>query len=413
MQRSDFTTFDLGQACLRLKDGLRFSIQQGKHGCWYLVEDDARGKFFRIGATEFTFLSLLDGQTPLSSVMATTCSLLGAKALGEQEAVLLCKWLVDSGLANTRSSTASVALREKQETRDEQMKIQKLNPVSIRIPLVDLDRFAETACRYLHWLVSWPIAAIWLATCVYGLLSLTISWDRIGNVDVFSRNNFIWMIATWLILKLIHEFAHVLVCKKFGGKVCKGGILLLLLIPMPFVDVTSAWRFPNKYQRILTSAAGMLAEIFVAAIAAMVWANTTPGTVNFHAANIMVAASLHTLLFNANPLMRFDGYHILADWLELPNLGNHGHRYVSGVFNQWFFGKERKPLQYAGVHEQIIKLYGFAALIWKILLCIVLSFAAANLFNGIGLLVALLAGTLWLGIAGCRTDQISRGWFRV
>ena len=167
---------------------------------------------------------------------------------------------------------------------------------------------------------------------------------------------------------------------------------------MPFVDVTSAWRFPSKFQRILTSAAGMLAEMFLAAIAAIVWANTAPGTVNFHAANVMVAASLHTLLFNANPLMRFDGYHILADWLELPNLGNHGQNYVSGVFQKWFFGKQPKPMEYAGVHEQIIKIYGFAALTWKILLCVILSFAAANLFPGIGLLVALLAGILWLGL---------------
>ena len=111
-----------------------------------------------------------------------------------------------------------VSLHQKREIRNSRMKIQKLNPVSIRIPVLDLDEFTEAASWYLNWLVSWPIAAVWLATCIYSLLSLAISWDRIGSVEIFSRDNFFWLIATWLFLKGIHELAHVLVCKKFGGK---------------------------------------------------------------------------------------------------------------------------------------------------------------------------------------------------
>ena len=125
---------------------------------------------------------------------------------------------------------------------------------------------------------------------------------------------------TWVVLKLIHELAHSLVCKKYGGRVASCGILVLLMIPMPYVDVTSSWRFENKWKRILTSAAGMLSEVFVAAIACYVWANSQPGPIQYHAGNVIITASLHTLLFNINPLMRFDGYYMLADWLEIPNL---------------------------------------------------------------------------------------------
>ncbi len=398
MQKSDATTFDLGQARLRLKDGLKFAIQHSRRGSWYLIEDESRSQFFRVGSAEYTFISQMDGETTMASAMAKTCSLVGGNALDEQEAINLCKWLVDSGLANTRASTSTERLKDQQETRNAQLNVQKLNPISIRIPICDLDRFTTAIEKYLGWLVSWPIAIVWIATCLYALISLAMAWDQVGQFNLLSRNNLIWMAVTWIVLKGIHELAHVLVCKRFGGRIGKGGILFLLLIPMPFVDVTSAWRFPNKYQRILTSAAGMLVEIFLAAIAAIVWANTSPGALNFHAANVMIAASLHTLIFNANPLMRFDGYHMLADWLELPNLGNRSQRYVSGKFKQWFFGCETKPLEYAGFHGQVIRAYGFAALAWKVLLCLVLTIAAANLLEGVGLLVAGGAALLWAGL---------------
>ena len=189
-EKSDFTTFDLGQARLRLKEGLRFSLQQGRHGCWYLVDDDSRGRFFRIGSTEYTFLSLLDGKTTLSTALATTCSLLGAKAMGEQDAINLCKWLVESGLATTRSSTSVDRLREKQEAREAGMKIQRLNPISIRIPLLPLDGVTETLHRYLHWLISWPMLVIWVATCLYALAAVAIAWDKIDSVQIFSRPTF-------------------------------------------------------------------------------------------------------------------------------------------------------------------------------------------------------------------------------
>ncbi len=396
MIKSDATTFDLGQSCLRLKDTLGFAIQQDRHGCWYLIEDESRGQFYRIGAAEYTFLSMLDGKTTMASAMACTCSLLGASALNEQDAINLCKWLIDSSLAHTRASTSAGRIREKQDSHASRMNLQKLNPISIRLPLVELDRFTESAEKYFGWLVSWPLAIVWTTTCMYGLITLWMSWDRIGEVPVFSRDNIFWMSLTWLILKSIHEFAHVLVCKRFGGKIGKAGILFLLLIPMPFVDVTDARRFPNKYQRILTSAAGMLAELFLAAIAAIVWSHSGPGIISFHAANVMVAASLHTLLFNANPLMRFDGYHILADWLEIPNLGNQGQSYVHGIASRLFFGVPCRQFEYRGFHGQIIRIYGVAAWLWKVCLCFVLTMAATNLFYGIGLLIAAGAIVLWL-----------------
>ena len=398
MTKSDATSFDLGQARLRLKDGLTFSVQKGKKSTWYLLEDDARSQFFRLGPAEYTFVSMLDGETTMATAMATTCSLLGGGALSEHDAINLCKWLVDTGLAHTKASTSSDRINERQERQAASARVQKLNPISIRFPLIELDGIAESVSRYTNWLVSWPLAWLWVFTCLFGLVCVLSSWDRLGQINFFSSASVIWMVVTWCLLKVIHEAAHVLSCKRFGGKVGKAGILLLLLIPMPYVDVTSSWKFPNKYQRIMTAAAGMLAEMFLAAIAAILWSIAPPGALRFHAANVMIAASLHTLLFNANPLMRFDGYHMLADWLEIPNLGNHGNAYMMGLGRRWFFGKESKPPEYAGLQGQVIKAYGVAAFLWKILICLTLGISAANMFYGIGLMIALFGVVLWVAL---------------
>lgn len=396
----DTTTFELTEARLELKNGLRFLIQRSRHGDWYMIEDESRGTFFRIGPAEYTFLSMLDGETTMATAMAQTCSLMGASALTENEAIQLCKWLIESGLAKTDASISAQRIEGQREKTSRQKTIQKLNPISIRVPLWNPDKLVTHATHLFGWLFSWPFAMIWMFVCTYAFIGVSMDWDRLfqSGVQVFSRNGLLWMAATWLLLKLVHELAHAVACKKFGGKTGHCGILLLLLIPLPYVDVTSSWRFTNKYQRILVSAAGMLAEIFIAAIAAIIWCKSGPGVVSFYASNVLVAASLHTLLFNANPLLKFDGYHMLADWLEIPNLASHGQRYIMGLCRKWFLGQPAEAVRYAGLHGQFIRVYGVAALIWKVTLCLVLSIAAANLFHGIGLLIALMAGILWLAM---------------
>lgn len=398
MQSWDTTTFELTETRLQLKSGLRFAVQHSRHGNWYLIENESCGTFFRLGPAEYTFLSFLDGRTTMATAMAKTCSLMGASALHENEAIQLCQWLVESGLAHTDASVSANRVEDRQNRTAKQKTVQKLNPISIRFPLWNPDKLVTHATRFLGWMISWPFAMVWLFVCSYALVSVAMDWERLvyGSAQVFTRNGLLWMVATWLGLKVVHELAHAVACKKFGGKTGDFGILMLLLIPLPYIDVTSSWKFTRKYHRILVSSAGMLAEILIAAIAAIVWFHSGPGVVAFYASNVIFAASLHTLLFNANPLLKFDGYHIVTDWLEIPNLGSHGQQYVTGLCRKFFLGLPSEQLKYAGVHGLIIRCYGVAALLWRIVLCLILGIAAANLFQGIGLLVALMAVVLWL-----------------
>ena len=123
-----------------------------------------------------------------------------------------------------------------------------------------------------------------------------------------------------VVIKTVHEFGHSFACRRFGGEVHTMGIMFLLFTPIPYMDATASWSFRSRWQRALVGAAGMIVEVFVASLATFVWASTAPGTIHSLAYNMMFVASVSTVLFNANPLLRFDGYYILSDLLDIPNL---------------------------------------------------------------------------------------------
>ncbi len=394
-------TYELGQARLKLRKELRFTLHRSGHRQWYLVEDEARGNYFRVNVTEFTFLSLLDGKRTLDEAVAKLASLPVCGDIEENKSASLARWVIESGLAETNASLSLERIGHAQSQEAFQQNLQWLNPISLRMPLFNPEPMVKHVYRYVRRAIGWPMAIVCFLVCSYGLLHLMMHWQEFWHrrVEAFSSIDLLWIAATWLILKVIHEFSHAITCKHFGGQVPQFGILWLLLIPLPYVDVSSSWRFPSKSQRILTAAAGMMSEALIAAIAILIWCNVSPGPLQYHAGNIFIAATLHTLMFNANPLMRFDGYYILIDWLEIPNLYTRGRQFVKATCKRWFFGIESTPVSESSVaRTRFVKAYGVASFVWFVLICITLTLAAAGLIEGVGLLIAIVSTSLWLGV---------------
>ncbi len=150
----------------------------------------------------------------------------------------------------------------------------------------------------------------------------------------------------------------------FGGTVPSAGVLLVVFTPLPFVDVTASWRFPSKWQRIATAAAGVYLELFVAALAVILWSWSGDSVVRHACLNVAATASVGSLLINGNPLMRFDGYYILSDWLELPNLSASGQKFVAGLF-QRMLGVEVPPDGRSPRTRRIVAVYAVASLVWR------------------------------------------------
>ena len=416
-------TFEFSQSRLRLKDSLRFQMRQSGGSITYLVEDDVTGRFFRVGLAQYTFMTMLDGNRTVSTALMKTATLLREHAIDETEAASLCKWAIESGLVESETGNSAARRHEQHEQQQKQKMVSYLNPMMVRMPLFNPDALVTAISRFTGFSISPLGAIIWLVVVAFGFFQLLSNWDAFyaNRVNAFGAEDFIWIAVTWVVLKLIHELAHSLVCKKYGGRVGSCGILVLLMIPMPYVDVTSSWRFENKWKRILTSAAGMLSEVFVAAIACYVWANSQPGPVQYHAGNVIITASLHTLLFNINPLMRFDGYYMLADWLEIPNLSPNGRGWLKGIFSWAYFGKKPAALKETAFRGLAVRIYGILAMLWFFTIAIGLSLAASGLIEGFGLIVALIGIVMWAGIPlfklckyvifGTDTDRPNRVWF--
>jgi len=418
----DYAAFELGQATPRLREDLRFSQRQSKHGPFYVIEDETNSKFYRVGLSEYTFLSLLDGDTTVQSAVAATAAELGIEAFTEAEAAAVCKWLVDSQLAekkrNDETRWKAAQLQKKLADR-----MQWINPVMLKLPLGNPDRVVTTLTAITGWMVNFYVGilvlGIVLLAVMFGLANSDSLYAR--NSTVLSPDNWLWLGFAWIVLRVVHESAHSVVCKHYGGRVREWGLLLIMFIPLPYVDVTTAWRFPQRSARILTSAAGMIAELFLAAIATLVWCQTESAIVRQHALNVMLAGSFTTLLFNANPLMRFDGYHILTDLLDAPNLWTHGRQYVRSLGRRYFLGLSTSSPPWRTGEASLIKVYGIAAALWKVLITVSLMLTAMSLLDGIGLILALVSCVLWIGIptyqlarfvvCGTPTEQPNRSQF--
>jgi len=381
-----------------LRTGLKFTVQAFAGQPCYVIEDPLRGSFYRVGLPEYTLLSMLDGRTTIASALAGAATMLGDQAPSEQEAAALCKWLVVTGLAATRQSAGGERLIEAAAADGRQQAMGWLNPMYQKAPLLNPQPWLERLPRAMHLLFSPGAVCAWMAVILYALYLLMLERGQFfsAGAAVLSADNWAWLIVSTVALKLIHEFAHALACHRYGGAVRESGVMLVLMAPLPYVDVTSAWSFSSKWQRIAVSAAGMYAELFIAALAMIVWSHTDNPVVQQHARNLILSATVITILFNANPLMRFDGYYMLTDWLELPNLASHGQQWLNWRLWRGLPGAPAEP-EWPEGRKPVIALYAIAALAWRCIVCIGLVIGASHLFAGAGVVIAMAAVAMWAG----------------
>jgi len=232
---------------------------------------------------------------------------------------------------------------------------------------------------------------LWMLVGVVGVYFACVEWKPLlaSSVVILDPANWLRMTLAWFCLSLWHETFHAVACKKFGGSVPRAGLALLFFMPAAFVDVTSSWRFRSKRQRIVTAAAGIYAELFVAAASVIVWANTPAGVMHRFCYDLAFMASLGTLLVNGNPLLRFDGYYILSDLIEFPNLASRAQEYVGYLCQRYVLGCDiATPACPAGRAGTLFRVYAVAAMFWRLLLHVTLTLTAIGMFSYLGMIAA-------------------------
>ena len=385
-------------ARLKLRAELKFDTRTEDGNTFVVIEDPVRSKYFQIGVAEFEFIASLDGERTTEDVLGQL-HVNGHDTIEQEQAITISQWLVQSNLIISQTTESTHRLKTQVQSLNNQTLISKINPISFKVNLFNPNNLLSAVQPYFNWMFSKWFFVVWLVGCVWAVQIVATRWTHLGiaSQGVLSGTSWISLLVFWLLLKVVHEFAHGISCKRFGGEVPEAGVLFLLFTPMAFVNVTSMWRFPSRWQRITVAAAGMYVELLVSFVALIVWANSDGLTADV-AYNVFLMASVTTILFNANPLMRFDGYFILSDLLKVPNLYTKGTGWFGDRIKHLFLGTKKTPNLFAPQESRIVKVYGSMAFFWKISISVGLIIAASVMFNGAGLILGAIGVVLWFGL---------------
>ncbi len=349
------------QLRLRLRRDLVIEAQKYEGRTYHVVKDPVSLRYYRLKDNEYFLLTFLDGKHTLEEAQKEYEKRYRPDRLKLEDVEAFGQQLINAGLAQNESPRAGKQLYEQRKKRRRSEWMQTLtNILYIKIPVFDPDWLLKRMLRWVGWIFSLTFfgLSVALMLAAAGLVATHFETFRskLPEQHMFFRFQTIaYMWAALGAVKIIHEFGHGLSCKVFGGEVHEMGALLLCLSPALYCNVSDAWTLPNKWHRIIISAAGIYVELVIAAIATFVWWNSGAYPfINNLSLSLMVVCSVSTVVFNANPLMRYDGYYVLADLLEIPNLRERSNRFLKNLTLEYCLGIEVVPEPYMALWRRIL-----------------------------------------------------------
>ena len=380
----------------RIRSHARILRQSFRDKVWFVLQDHAAERSHRFSPAAHHFIGLMDGERTVQELWDAASAQLGDGAPTQEEAIRLLGQLhaADALLCDVPPDSMEVFRRYQ---RNERMLWRRRlwTPLALRFPLLDPDRFLERTLPWVQPLFSWVGLVLWLVVVGAGAVLAASHWtDLTENIAdrVLDPTNLVLLWFVYPAVKSLHELGHAYAIKKWGGEVHEIGIMLLVLSPVPYVDASAAWGFRDKRKRMVVGAAGIAVELFLGALALFIWLAVEPGTVRSIAYNVMLISGVSTLLFNGNPLLRFDGYYVLADAIEIPNLGSRSNQYLGYLFQRYVFGvaDAESPAHSNGERFWMV-LYGIASFVYRIFISFIIILFIAGKFFVIGVLLAIWA----------------------
>lgn len=383
----------------RLRTVVQIGRQDFRGQLWYVVQDDTSNQYYRLSRPAYEFVARLDGTRTVADVWMACCTELGDEAITQPEVIQLLGNLYSANLLQADIPPDAAGLFKRYESRKRrELESRIANFLYLQVPLVDPNVFLERTVWLFGQLFTWwggVLWALWLALGGYFAIGRAGElWQASGSV--LDPNNLPLLYVTFTTVKILHELGHAMACKKFGqdegkgGEVHAMGIMLMISVPYPYVDASSAWALRNKWHRIVVGAAGMIVELAIASLAAILWAKTAAGTtVHAIAYNVMWVSGVSTLLFNGNPLLRYDAYYMLSDFLEIPNLAMSGREYVVYLVHRWIWGVRTAstPVR-SGLERFWLFVYFVASTGFRVVVAFGLFWVLANRWFVVGALLA-------------------------
>lgn len=391
---------------LKLRSAVEVQRQFYRGEKWYVIKDPFNNRFFRVSPAAYDFIMRLSDDRTVEEVWMACVEAFSQTAPGQGDVVMLLGQLYSMNLLDTDVSpdTRQVFSRYA-STRRKELQSQLMNIMFIRVPLFDPEALLKRCSSLIHWIMGPFGAALWIFMLIWaGKLvadNADIAFD--SAQAVLAPDNLFLLYIGLVLVKAIHELGHAAACHRYGGEVHTMGLMFMLFTPLPYMDATSSWGFRSRWQRAFVGAAGMIAELFVASIAAIYWAVSGQGALHALAYNIMFVASVSTIFFNANPLLRLDGYYILSDLIDIPNLHIRATAHLQYLLERYVFRYEGAESSVKERREAIeLTLFGILSMIYKVVIFLGIIMFVADKWFILGTVLAVVGVCTGLILPGYR-----------
>jgi len=391
----------------KLRTHAQIHRHQYRGETWYVLQDLSSERFHRFSPAAYFIIGLMDGKTTVQQIWDRALAQLGDDAVTQDEIVQLLGQLHAADVMQCEVSPDTAELFRRREKQEQATTVKRaLSVFAWQIPLIDPDRLLDRLLPLVRPFSGWAGVLLWCVVVGAGLVTAGAHWRELSE-DVLDRvlvpENLLVMWLVFPVLKLAHEFGHAFAVKTRGGEVHEMGVMIMVLTPVPYVDASAAWAFRSKWQRVVIGAAGMMVELFIASLALFLWLSAEPGVFRGVLYNVILIAGLSTVLFNANPLLRFDGYYILMDWLEIPNLRQRSTQYWAYLAERYLFGRREAepPLATRGERAWFLG-WSAASFVYRILVVVAILLFLGEQSLLLGVAFAVLTAATWFVVPGVK-----------
>ncbi len=395
----------------KLKPKLPGHIEIHRHDyrglIWYIMEDTTTGRNHRFNPAAYQFIGLLDGKRSVQEISEMLTKQLGDFAPGQAEIIQLMGQLHSADLIQTDVLINTEELFDRQvRLKKSKINQQLFNPISQKIPLWDPESFLQKHLAKISWLFSPWMGWVWLLVVTFSTFQANLNWEKITSqidINALSPYNCLTLFLLYPLVKILHELGHAFATKMKGGEVHEMGINFMMFMPVPYVNVSSSGNFRNKYDRMLVSAAGILVETFLASLGLLLFISTEAGVAQDIGFNILLIGGVSSLFFNGNPLLKYDGYYILADALGIPNLYQRSVQYWNYFFQRYLFGLTQVTSPASAPGETICFIvYSIASLLYRLSILWFLSIYITEKYFSLGVMLALWLVTIQIIFPICK-----------
>lgn len=361
---------------------------------YWVVKDPVGLQYFRFEEEEFAILQMLDGESSLDEIAEQFERDFPPQTIRIEELQQFIGMLHKSNLVITDAVGQGAQLKKRRDERTSKERWATLaNILSVRFKGIDPERILTFLLRYLDWFFSVPAMVCCILLALTAITLVTVQFDvfrsRLPEFHTFfDAQNWLWLGITLAVTKVLHEFGHGLSCKHFGGECHEMGVMMLVLTPCLYCNVSDSWMLPNRWHRAAIGAAGMYVELVLASICTFIWWFSEPGPLNWISLNVMFISSVSTVMFNANPLLRYDGYYILSDILEIPNLRQKASTILNRKLGKWCLGLEEPEDPFLPKrHQMLFALFTVASAVYRWVVTLSILYFLNKVFEPYGLKV--------------------------